>query len=196
MLAFLDSDDHWHRDKLAIQLQAMCDASGYKLSHTREKWYRRGLHLNQKLIHQPPHGAIFEHCLRMCCVGMSTVIVTKELFKLFGYFDESLRCCEDYDFWLRVAVREKFLLVDKQLTIKEGGRPDQVSSIYRVGMDKFRIRALVKLIEADKLSRHQYLAVCQTLIEKCLVYGKGCLKHGRSEEGNFYLRLAQTYCPG
>jgi len=174
----------------------MCDAPGYKLSHTRERWYRRGLHLNQKLIHQPPHGTIFEHCLRLCCVGMSTVLVTKELFDLFGYFDESLKCCEDYDYWLRVAVSEKFLLVDKQLTIKEGGRSDQVSSIYRVGMDKFRIRSLVRLIKSGTLSKKQYYMACLTLIDKCQVYGKGCQKHGRPEEGRFYLRLAQTYCPG
>lgn len=196
LLAFLDSDDHWHKDKLQCQLKAMCDAPGYKLSHTREKWYRRGLHLNQKLIHQPPHGNIFEHCLKLCCVGMSTVMVTRALFNIFGYFDESLKCCEDYDFWLRVSVSETFLLVDKQLTIKEGGRSDQVSSIYRLGMDKFRIRSLVKLIEAGTLSKQQHHLACRTLIDKCQVYGKGCQKHGRPDEANFYLRLAQTYCPG
>ena len=46
-----------------------------------------------------------------------------------------------------MSVRHSFLLIDKPLTLKDGGRPDQLSFIYRTGMDKFRIQAIVKVLE-------------------------------------------------
>ena len=190
-LAFLDSDDHWHRRKVEIQFDALTNNYQTRVSHTREKWLRRGEHLNQKKIHLPPGGTIFDSCLRLCCVGMSTVMLNKSIFDDYGLFDENLRCCEDYDFWLRVSVKETFLLIDSPLTVKEGGRDDQVSAIYRVGMDRFRIYSLVKLLSQGDLNDVQKMKARNKLIEKCEIYGRGCLKHGKSSEGNAMLELAR-----
>ena len=83
---------------------------------------------------------------------MSTVMVKRELFEHYGLFDESLPCCEDYDLWLRVAHERPFLLVDHALTLKEGGRADQLSRIYRLGMDRYRIQSLCNLLESGVLT--------------------------------------------
>ncbi len=190
-LAFLDSDDHWHKRKIEIQFDELVKNHKIRVSHTREKWLRRGEHLNQKRIHIPPCGTIFNSCLNLCCVGMSTVMLNKSVFDDYGLFDETLRCCEDYDFWLRVSVKENFLLIDSPLTIKEGGRDDQVSSIYRVGMDKFRIYSLIKLISNENLNEEQERKARDKLVEKCKIYGRGCLKHGKTDEGNAMLELAR-----
>ena len=103
-----------------------------------------------------------------------------------------MRCCEDYDLWLRVSCRLPFLLVDEVLTVKEGGREDQVSSQYRVGMDRFRIESLLRLLDSGVLSRGQELLAREELRKKCTVYGNGCLKHGKETEGSYVLGLAQT----
>lgn len=188
-IAFLDSDDHWNKKKLELQFAAMNENPGYWISHTKEKWFRNGRHLNQKKIHVPRHGNIFDHCLLLCAVGMSTVMVKKELFSMVGNFDEGLRCCEDYDFWLRVSCRFLFYLVDLPLTIKEGGRTDQVSWIYRVGMDKLRIQAITNLLDSGILQKGQVQAALLELEKKCTVYGNGCIKHGKKEEGKSFLKL-------
>ena len=190
-LAFLDSDDHWHKRKVENQFDELKNNSQARVSHTREKWLRRGEHLNQKRIHIPSGGNIFNSCLNLCCVGMSTVMLNKSIFDDFGLFDENLRCCEDYDFWLRVSVKENFLLIDSPLTIKEGGREDQVSTIFRVGMDKFRIYSLSKLISQGNLNDDQNMKARHKLVEKCEIYGRGCLKHGKTDEGNAMLELAR-----
>ena len=190
-LAFLDSDDHWHRRKVEIQFEALANNYQTRVSHTRERWLRRGEHLNQKKIHLPSGGTIFDSCLNLCCVGMSTVMLNKSIFDDYGLFDENLRCCEDYDFWLRISVKEKFLLIDSPLTVKEGGRDDQVSAIYRVGMDRFRIYSLSKLLSQGDLNDVQKMKARDKLIEKCEIYGRGCLKHGKSGEGNAMLELAR-----
>ncbi|MEE4243115.1 MAG: glycosyltransferase family A protein [Desulfopila sp.] len=192
-IAFLDSDDHWRPRKLARQLEAMEKSSHFVISHTCEKWLRRGKHLNQKKIHKPQHGNIFHYCLPLCAVGMSTVIMQKDIFFSFGGFDTDLPCCEDYEFWLRVSSKHDFLLVNDDLTIKEGGREDQLSYKYRMGMDKFRIYALEKLLSAGTLTAAQ---VDRTLVElkrKCRIYGNGCIKHGREDEGHRYLSIPDKY---
>lgn len=193
LIAFLDSDDHWQPDKLVKQLWLMKDNPQYSISHTEERWYRRGKHLNKKSIHHPRHGNIFSHCLQLCAVGMSTVIMTKELFTESGGFDESMPCCEDYDLWLRLSWQHDFLLVPDALTIKEGGRPDQLSWQYRVGMDKYRIYALEKLIQNAPLNPDQLNLALNELKKKCQVYGNGCIKHGNTESGKKYLAIPEKY---
>ena len=129
----------------------------------------------------------------MCVVGMSTVMVRKEIFSETGLFNEDFQCCEDYDFWLRASVRQSFMLVDRPLTLKDGGRPDQVSFRHRVGMDKYRIKAIANLLESEELSESQYALAVSELKNKCLIYGSGCIKHGKEEEGRAYLELSGKY---
>lgn len=192
-IAFLDSDDHWHKRKLELQYQSLSENPHYRVSHTFEKWLRRGTHLNQKKIHIPRQGDIFSHCLRLCGVGMSTVLIQKKLLQQVGCFDESLRCCEDYDLWLRISCRHRFLLVDKPLTVKEGGREDQVSHQHRLGMDQLRIYSLEKLLSSDLLTPDQYMLAFKEFERKVKIYGHGCRKHNKIRTGKRYLRLIPYY---
>lgn len=193
LLAFLDSDDWWLPKKLALQAAALAAHPEFSISHTREIWFRHGQRVNQKKKHDPPHGHIFTNCLGMCVVGMSTVMARRELFDRYGLFDERLPCCEDYDLWLRIGCREPFLLVPEPLTGKDGGRPDQLSAVHRMGMDIYRIQSLCNLLDSGMLDAGQQREAVVELARKCTVYGQGCLKHGRPEEGARYLNLAAHY---
>jgi glycosyltransferase involved in cell wall biosynthesis len=193
LLCFLDSDDRWAPRKLELQRKAMEEQPHYLISHTREIWYRQGMQVNQKKKHAPPHGEIFNRALQMCVVGMSTIMVRRELFTRYGLFDEDMFCCEDYDLWLRVSRKEEFLLVDEALTLKDGGRPDQLSALHRLGMDTWRIRSLCRLLENDLLSSEQYAKALAELERKCTIYGKGCIKHDRLDEGQRYLVLPEQF---
>lgn len=192
-IAFLDSDDHWQRRKLERQYQYLVNNPACRISHTREKWLRRGQYLNQKKKHIPGDGDIFAQCLRLCAVGMSTVMMQRELFNQVGFFDESLRCCEDYDLWLRISCRYPFLLVDQPLTVKEGGRQDQVSSQYALGMDRMRIYSLRKLLDSGVLDCRMHLLALQELKKKITIFGNGCLKHNKTELGRSFFDLIPHY---
>ena len=193
LLAFLDSDDWWLPNKLALQATALATHPGHLISHTRELWYRGGCRVNQKRKHDPPDGDIFAASLGLCVIGMSTVMARRELFARYGLFDETLPCCEDYDFWLRVGSREPFLRIDEPLTGKDGGRPDQLSAVHRQGMDALHIRSLRTLLDGDLLSAEQQQQAKRELVRKCFIYGQGCSKHGRAREGAEYLALAARY---
>jgi len=193
ILCFLDSDDWWHPEKISFQLKKMQEKPDILISHTREIWYRHGVRVNQKKKHAPPDGYIFSRCLRMCVVGMSTVMARRIFFDRFGLFDPVLPCCEDYDLWLRAAREVPFLLVDRALTLKDGGRPDQLSQIYRRGMDKFRIQSMQKILKSNLLTREQRQETLFELKRKCTIYGRGCIKHGRRQEGENYLAIPGKY---
>ena len=191
-LAFLDSDDRWLSRKLSAINHAINENPGYMIYHTREKWYRNGIHLNHRKIHLKRGGDIFEYCLRICGISVSTAVVQKELFDSIGLFDESLEVCEDYDFWIRACARHHVYLLDRVLTEKEGGHPDQLSSRYW-GMDRFRIKAITGLMESGMLDQDQYVTALRELRRKCRIYAQGCHKRNKDDEANKYLGIPDRY---
>lgn len=187
-IAFLDSDDRWVKNKLEKQMKLMLDNPKCMLSHTEELWYRNGKILNPKLKHKKRAGHIFENSLQLCSISMSTIIAKKTLFEEMGLFDTNLTVCEDYDMWLRVTEKYPVCLIDEPLTIKEGGHSDQLSQRF-IGMDKFRIQSITKLIKTRNLSSEHFSLAFAELQKKCYIYGNGCLKHSKEKEGSFYLNL-------
>ena len=103
-VAFLDVDDLWLKGKLASQI-ALMERVGYDISYTDEIWIRNGKRINQKLRHRKYSGWIFEHCLPLCIISPSSVVIRREVFEVAGLFDEGLAVCEDYDMWLRISYR-------------------------------------------------------------------------------------------
>ncbi len=47
-IAFLDSDDIWHKDKLKYQLEFFNKHNDIKWGHCNEEWYKNGTLLKQK----------------------------------------------------------------------------------------------------------------------------------------------------
>jgi len=121
-------------------------------------------------------------------VSPSSVIIKRSLFEDVGLFDETLPAAEDFDLWLRISCRYPMYLIDKGLVVKEGGHEDQLSRKFS-GMDRFRIKAIYKLIESGMLSQDQTSQAMEELSLKCWIYGEGCIKRGKIREGNFYLSL-------
>ena len=192
-IAFLDSDDYWLEHKLQTQMDQMIANPHYLISHTQEKWFRNGVFLNQKKIHQQKGGDLFRKSLKMCSIGMSTVMVRKNLFCRVGLFDESFPACEDYDLWLRATSKYFVLLIPEALTVKHGGHPDQLSHQYPL-MDQFRIRSIVNLIESASLTESQRQCAEQELDRKGYVLANGCFKRNKRDEGNSYIQLIKKYC--
>lgn len=193
-LAWLDSDDEWLSAKLLRQCQALSKAPGYRLCHCDELWIRDGRRVNPMRKHAKHGGYIFRYCLPLCVISPSAAVVHRSLFEELGGFDEELPACEDYDLWLRVCAREPVLLVAEPLLVKYGGHADQLSRRF-FGMDRFRIRALEKILADDGLGEADRTAVWQTLQEKIQVYAQGAEKRGRIEEAERY-RDRLAHYPG
>ena len=195
LIAFLDSDDYWLREKLAVQVGFFNDHPKAVACQTEETWIRSGRRVNPRKKHIKPSGDIFEPSLKLCLVSPSAVMLKRSLLEEVGLFDENLPACEDYDLWLRIACRYPIYLIKEQLVVKEGGLPDQLSARHR-GMDRFRIKALEKLIKSGTLNEKQIEATLDELYLKCRIYGNGCLKRGKTQEGEYYLQLPERLKKG
>lgn len=191
LVSFLDSDDLWLPKKLLTQHKFMLDHPEVWICQTEEIWLRKGRRVNPKRHHQKVSGDIFKRSLDLCLVSPSAVMLRRELFEKVGYFDEELPVAEDYDLWLRVAVDYQVELLPDPLVIKRGGHPDQLSS--RSSIDRYRIKALEKLLSSGVLSPEKHEWTWRALQHKCQIYGQGCIKRGREEEGERYLALPDKY---
>ena len=180
-IALLDSDDAWKPEKIEKQLFLYENSNkDLRVIHTDELWYKDKVLVNQKNKHIKSGGDIFEKSVKLCCISPSSALLRSDLFKDIGYFDESFPACEDYDFWLRVTAREKILFLDKPLTIKFGGHDDQLSKKYW-GMDRFRVKALEKLILNHKLNYHQKKIVLSSLITRLEIIINGAKKRNNQK---------------
>ncbi len=106
LIAFLDGDDTWLPDLLAVQI-------GFLRSHPKvDIVYSDGIIFGDTPLvgrtlmeFSPSHGEVtFESlALLRCSVNVPSVVARKAAILAAGGFDESLRRVEDFDLWLRAA---------------------------------------------------------------------------------------------
>ncbi len=177
-IAFLDSDDLWHSNKLKRQVQFHRDNPDISISQTQEIWIRNGRRVNPKTKHLKPKGYIFPESLYLCTITPSSVMMTREVFDRFSGFDEDLPACEDYDLWLKISSRCHIGLIDDYLLTKHGGHEDQLSQKYKA-MDRFRVYSLAKLLLSPGITDSQRQQIVEVLTQKTNILLNGARK--RSE---------------
>jgi len=181
-IALLDSDDLWLPKKLETQLNFLKKNPEIRICQTEEIWERNGVRVNPKEKHKKYSGWIFEHCIPLCIISPSAVMIHRDIFKEVGSFDESFPVCEDYELWLRVALHYSVVTLSEPLIIKRGGHEDQLSKKW--GQDYHRIRALQKILKDPKLAPHQRELVLKDIERRTQILKKGASKRG--VESPFY----------
>jgi glycosyltransferase involved in cell wall biosynthesis len=118
-VAFLDSDDLWMPDKLARQLETLRTHQHCGWSYSAFTNVDAGGHVQPeeaRRIWVPYEGAVFEHVVRgEASIRTPSVVASRELIAEAGGFDEALRSGEDYDLWMRLALRSEVALVNQAL---------------------------------------------------------------------------------
>ena len=87
-------------------------------------------------------------------------------------FKTWLKVCEDYELWIRLTSKIPIYLVKEACIIKYGGHKGQLSNEFWA-MDRFRIRALEKLMLSYNLSKIQKMEIFKVLIIKIKIIIKG-----------------------
>ena len=191
-VSFLDSDDSWKPNKLEEQWQSMEQHPSAQACYTDEIWIRRGKRVNPKKKHKKYSGDIFRHCLPLCIISPSSVMLRASIFEEIGFFDEDMLVCEDYDFWLRLTSRYQVKYLETPLIIKYGGHADQLSQKFW-GMDRFRVYSLEKLLREKTLVNEKRKWVLEMLIEKCSILETGYSNRGKFDESEMYGQAVKHY---
>lgn len=191
-IALLDSDDTWIKNKLEQQVTKLKQAHEIKICHTEEIWIRNDIRVNAMNKHKKSGGWIFEQCLPLCAMSPSSIMIHRSIFDELGFFDESLPACEDYDLWLRISNCYPVLFIEQPLINKYGGHEDQLSHQHW-GMDRFRIKALNKLLKHAELNEINRQAATKMLLKKARIFQKGAEKRGKLESVTYYQTLIDSY---
>jgi glycosyltransferase involved in cell wall biosynthesis len=190
-LAFLDSDDEWLKEKLEKQWDVICNDDKL-ICHTEEIWIRNGQRVNPMKKHKKFGGMIYERCLPLCVISPSSVMIHRSVFEDVGVFDESLEVCEDYDLWLRICAKYSILFIDEPLIVKYGGHEDQLSRKHW-GMDRFRVKALEKMMAFGALNDEDEKATVNMILQKCGIIINGMKKRGNNDEAEKWQSKIEKY---
>jgi glycosyltransferase involved in cell wall biosynthesis len=148
-VAFLDADDAWLPEKLARQLVAL-------EKNPQAAWaYCDGWHADAELrptrhrlsdgLGCASQGWIYERLLAGEFVWPSTTLFRREVFAAVGLFDEGLRGCEDWDFFIRVARRYPCVYVPEPLVLHRT-HPASLTAARQPLVREDCRRALAKLL--------------------------------------------------
>lgn len=120
-IAFCDADDIWEKDKLKIQCEFFRFDESCSIIHsdsliidergavTGERFSNR-FNTGEKLS-----GNVFQNlCLRNF-INTPTVIFRKKCINDAGLFDEEFKYLEDWLYWIKLAVKYKFLYINEPL---------------------------------------------------------------------------------
>jgi glycosyltransferase involved in cell wall biosynthesis len=110
-IAFLDSDDYWHREKLAAERATIASGddgvTAVASNHVLVIDDRVSEIATQKELFTDVAGRLrTENFLGTC----SCMTVRREPFLAIGGFNEQLKSCQDWDLWLRAADAGKVLI--------------------------------------------------------------------------------------
>jgi len=105
LIAFCDHDDLWLPNKLSHQVSHIDSHPGAGL------YYCDYSHFGDRLDKRPRRqhsGRVFLKLWQKRFLQTLAVVCRREVFDKAGLFDVSLRYCQDYDMWLRIALHYDF----------------------------------------------------------------------------------------
>lgn len=118
-IAFLDSDDVWHPEKITRQIEAIHGrdeyAFVYNICHvlTVDGTRTSGVQYSSD---RGVTGDNFEAELRHGPMITSAMMVRKEAVEEVGFFDPAILSMQDIDLWFRLAARYPGIFIDAPLT--------------------------------------------------------------------------------
>jgi glycosyltransferase involved in cell wall biosynthesis len=129
-IAFLDSDDLWLPDKLALQMAAFDQNPSAALVFTDERDFSvdGDAALSRFQQKRPARGRVLDSLFFGNYILNSTVVVRKDALLAAGGLNPSQRVHEGIDLWLRLAEKHDFDYVDKVL-VRYRVRPDSISHV-------------------------------------------------------------------
>jgi glycosyltransferase involved in cell wall biosynthesis len=113
-IAFIDADDMWTSDKLELQLVLLQQHPEAGVAYSWSRFMNKQGELSYVVDDRYIEGNVYEKLLLNNFLNNgSSLLVRREAIESAGEFDPTLKSCEDWDFYLRLAAKWSFVLVPK-----------------------------------------------------------------------------------
>jgi glycosyltransferase involved in cell wall biosynthesis len=181
LIAFLDSDDLWHPEKLAKQVAYLENNSGCQWLHTNEIWLRGEQEVKQRSEHRKQGGQFLLRAFDRCLIATSAVMLRREFFERHSGFASPFRICQDFELWLRLLADAPVGFLEEPLAIKRTG--DWVQASATPEIDRFRVLALHRFyrqIRADTAMAEYVEPLLNEAERKSRMLATGAAKHGNT----------------
>jgi glycosyltransferase involved in cell wall biosynthesis len=115
-IAFLDADDLWEPTKLQKQVDALDRNLAAGLCYTWTALADEQGKATGRVIASRAEGNVWQQLteINFVCCG-STPLIRRSCFDTTGLFAEDLRFSEDWDMWLRIALKYPFVVIKEPL---------------------------------------------------------------------------------
>ncbi len=136
-ICFLDTDDLWEKSFLKVHLKVLlkknCNLvySKYKIKNENKSITK--INTKKKLL----SGRITQELLNNYLVGISAVLIKKEIFKKIK-FDPNYQIIGDFDFFIRLSTKYNFFSIQKAYTVYRVSKESFTTNNTKVYIDELR----------------------------------------------------------
>ena len=117
-ICLLDSDDEWLPNKLELQLKYLGEFDFVSSCRNEER-----LTFPYKLVNNQFAKITLKKLLIKVIGHTSTAIFDRKILKEVGYFDEEQSFSEDANYWMRISINHKMIVLPNTLVITGDGKP-------------------------------------------------------------------------
>ncbi len=188
-VAFLDSDDYWLPEKLEKQIALFQKHPEYGMVACQCASIGPDGEFRQK--NRPgKSGSVLLDLFKKNFIRTSSAVIKKDCFLKAGLFDETLKECEEYDLWLRIAACCDVGFINEPLAVytdnPKGASTDSLRGrLYRLQVLE---KDYLKQTVPDRLYRKR-------IADTCHYIGRHWAKRGGRKESLSFLKKAQQLHP-
>jgi glycosyltransferase involved in cell wall biosynthesis len=164
LIAFLDSDDLWRQDKLALQIAAFDHQPDLGLAFSDVVVLLPDGSVTPPVLtaEQKRSEGIFQRLLTGCFIHPSTAMAPRTLFDRLGTFETGLVSQGDYHFWMRAAkALPAACLPEPLVTVRRSAA--SMSQQHELTMMRGAIDALGLVARDERLTPVQHLLARRSL---------------------------------
>jgi glycosyltransferase involved in cell wall biosynthesis len=187
-VAFLDDDDEWKPEKIALQLAAFTDET-IALAYCSHELLDETTGSRTVQEHECHVGRVYETLIYDNFIGSTSFpLLRTAALREIGGFDPLMLSAQDYDVWLRLAEKYAVAYVDQPLVIYHVHAGEQISKSF-----KKKIGGMERINEknAAYLKKNKTARWIRTIKLVPMYAGDGQLKKALAS----WLKMAFT-CPG
>lgn len=130
-IAFLDDDDEWKPEKIALQLAAFTD-DDIALVYCGHEELNEVTGKRTEIPHTFQKGRIYESLIHWNYIGSTSFpLMRTAVVKEVSGFDPLMQSSQDYDLWLRISQRYGISYVKEPLVVYHIHAGDQISKNFK-----------------------------------------------------------------